>query len=165
MNRWGLALLLLAWLALGVGGKILRYSPEAEGTEHRSERLVRTFLEDRGWTFAGRKPLTAAGLYSVQSFTKPGCPHPLRIAVLGAASDVFDVVASSLGADVAFFNDGEFSPRPSKTAYVTRAARAGFNLASNRVLLPLVVAPAPKPDDPSPCAPPPPGEWSQIGAE
>ncbi len=157
--------LLAVWLALGVGGKVVRYAPEHETAGTRSERLVREFLQAHGWTVSDRTPITAAGLYMAQSFVKPGCPKPLRVVALGASNEAYDVVLASLGSDAAFLEDGRFTARPSPTAFLTRAGRLGLGLRSDRAIVTFLVAPAPVADDRSFCAPPPPGEWARIGVE
>lgn len=126
MSRVGLTLLLSVWLALGVGGKLLRYAPSHEAAAHRTEQLVRAFLEARGWTFVDRKPITTAGLYAAQSFSKPGCARALQVVVLGASSEASDVVLAALGADAAFMNDGQFSARPAATAFAAQVLQAGI---------------------------------------
>ncbi len=165
MTRLALVLLFVPWLAVSMGGKILRYAPEREASAPRAERLVRTFLEAEGWTFAGRRPITGAGLYALQSFTRSGCAHPLRVAVLGLSGEASEVMRASLGPDTAFLSDGRVSAQPSGTAFAIRAALAGLSLASDRILAPLAISPAPRADDRSPCAPPAPAEWARIGAK
>jgi hypothetical protein len=165
MTRLALVLIFVPWLAVSMGGKILRYEPAREASAPRAERLVRTFLEAEGWTFADRRPITAAGLYALQSFTKPGCARPLRVAVLGLSSEASEVVLASLGPDSAFLSDGRLSAGPSATAFAEKAALAGLSLASDRTLAPLAISPAPKANDRSLCAPPAPAEWARIGAE
>lgn len=165
MKRLALVLLLAPWLALSTGGKVLRYAPEREASGPRAERLVRRFLEAEGWTFADRRPITGAGLYALQSFTRPGCPRPLQVAVLGLSSESAEVVRTSLGPDSAVLSDGRFSARLSATKFAEEAALAGLSLASDRIMPPLAVSPAPRPDDRSPCAPPPPADWARIAAD
>jgi hypothetical protein len=165
MNWARLVSLFAVWLALGVGAKIVRYAPERESAGDRSERLVREFLEARGWTAGDRTPITATGLYMAQSYLKPGCPNPLRVVALGASSEAYDLVLERLGSDAAFLENGQFTARPSATAFLTRAGRLGLGLRSDRAVVPFLVAPAPVADDRSRCAPPPPGEWTRIGAE
>ncbi len=165
MSRPLLVSLCVVWLALSMGGKLLRYGPEREAAQARSERLVREFLEARGWNYAGRTSITAAGLYAAQTFAKPGCPNRLRVVALGASNEASDAILANLGPDAAFLDDGRFSARPSATAFATRAARAGLGLGKGSAIVGLVVAPAPVGGDRSSCAPPPPGEWARIGAE
>ncbi|RBP16088.1 hypothetical protein DFR50_10650 [Roseiarcus fermentans] len=165
MTRLALVLVLVPWLALSVGAKILRYAPAREASAPRAERLVRTFLESEGWAFAGRRPITGAGLYALQSFRKPGCARPLDVAVLGLSSESAEVVLANLGSDAAFLSDGRFSARASSGTFVEKAALAGLTLNSDRILAPLAVSPAPRADDRSPCAPPPPAAWARIGDE
>jgi hypothetical protein len=148
-----------------MGGKIMRYAPEREASAPRAERLVRTFLQSEGWTFADRRPITGAGLYALQSFRKPGCPRPLDVAVLGLSNESAEVVLASLGPDSAFLSDGRLSARPSAIAFMEKAALAGLNLASDRIMAPLAISPAPRADDRSPCAPPAPAAWTRIGDE
>lgn len=165
MIRSGAILFLAAWLALGVGRKISRYAPAGEAAGPRAERLVRKFLAGRGWVFSGARPITGAGLYSAQSFAKPGCARNLEVAVLGASDEAVDVVFASLGPNAAFPNNGALSPRPSSLAFFAAAARLGPRFASDRTMPPLVVSPAPRADDHSSCAPPAPVEWARIGSE
>ena len=85
--------------------------------------------------------------------------------MLGTTNDVYDVIVASLGPDAGFLSGGQFSARPSATAFATRSALAGLKFSSNRVLAPIVVAPAPIAGDTSACAPPPPSEWARIGED
>ena len=164
MTRQGLALFLALWLAVGGGGKLLRYAPARESAAPRTERLVREFLAARGWTLAGRSPITRAGLYSAQLFTRPGCTETLRVAVVGNSSEASEVVLAGLGADTAFLNDGRFSARPATNAFAAQVLRASLSLSADWIMLPVAVAPAPRIGDRSSCAPPVPDEWAQIDA-
>jgi hypothetical protein len=165
VTRLGFTLLFSCWLALGVGGKILRYGPEREQAAPRTERLVRSLLESQGWRFVDRRPITKAGLYAAQSFTKPGCARPLEVAVIGASNEAFEVVMASLGPDAAVLDDGRITARPSGVDFAARAMRGGLSFTSDRLLLPMVVSPAPAADDHSWCASPAPAQWAGAGAE
>ena len=163
MNTKTLTLLVVPWIALGVGLKLTRYAPEREASAPRAERLVKSFLEERGWRFEDRTRLTAAGVYAAQVFTKPGCPSKLKVVVLDLSEQATDVVRQSLGPETAFLYDGDFSTNPSPAAFAAKAVRAGLTLTADRLMPPLAVSPAPKPEDHSPCAPPPASEWIRIG--
>jgi len=163
MLRPAVAAVLAAWLALGVGGKLVRYAPEREAAGPRIERLTREFLVARGWTVADRTAITGAGLYAAQSFTKPGCPRPLRVVVLGPSAEASEVVRASLGADTALVGDRRSTAETSPIAYAAGIARAGLSLSADQTTFRLAMSPAPKAGDP--CSPPAADTWATIGTE
>ena len=154
---------LAVWLAVGVGGKVVRYAPEREADGPRAERMVREFLAAHGWAFRDRRPLTEAGLYSVQSFVKTGCVRRLEVVVLGASNEASDVALDKLGPDTAFFNDGRFTARPLATAVLGQAVRGVLSLRADRIVPTLAVSPAPI-GVLSSCSAPNAAEWEHLGS-
>jgi hypothetical protein len=161
--RGVLVVALAVWLAAGVGGKVVRYAPEREPGGPRAERAVREVLAAHGWTFSDRKPLTEAGMYSIQSFAKAGCDRRIEVVVLGASNEAFDVVLDKLGPDTAFFNDGRFTARPLATAVIGQAVRGVLSLKADRITPTLAVSPAPV-GVLSSCSAPRAVEWGHLGS-
>ena len=162
MRRRTMLILLAAWLAAGVGAKVLRYLPEQESSATHANAAVEHFLAQAGWQPGARVPLTKAAVYEARLFVKEGCSRPLAIIVLGSADEAASMIALRFGSDVAYLEAGELTASPATSRFFARALMAGGGLLGARVLPILAVVPAPSDDELS-CAPPPKRAWAAIG--
>ncbi len=162
MDRRALIVLTGVWLVLGLGAKAMRYAPEREAIAPRAERIVKSFLAERGWLLSDRVALTRAGVYVAQVFIRDGCRDLMAVVALGAADESADVVRQALGPDMAFLQGGQIVDHPSASASLANTLHGGLRLATGDVTPVLAIAPAPGKAR-EVCKPPPAGDWAALG--
>ncbi len=93
--------------------KAVRYAGAGTFSIEAAAVAVTGTMATQGWMPTSPPEQRDGGLYTRLSFTRPGCPEPVAIAVLGGNAEGAGLAALELGRHVAFVQGGQIVAAPS----------------------------------------------------